>query len=88
VTYEDVVADVEGLSRRLVAFCGLDWEDRCLRFHENPRSVRTLSTVQVRQPLYTTSVARWRRYSAHLRPLLESLGSYDSADSGASLPAS
>ena len=75
VTYEEVVADIEGQSRRLVAFCGLDWEDRCLRFHENPRSVRTLSTVQVRQPLYTTSVARWRRYAAHLRPLVEALGS-------------
>jgi hypothetical protein len=74
VAYEDVVADLESVSRRLVAFCGLEWEDRCLRFHENQRLVQTISRVQVRKPLYTSSVARWRRYAAHLGPLLQALG--------------
>jgi tetratricopeptide (TPR) repeat protein len=74
VVYEDVVADLESESRKIVAFCGIDWEERCLRFHENERMVRTMSRVQVRQPLYTSSVGRWRRYEAHLAPLLRSMG--------------
>ncbi len=73
VAYEEVVADLEGTSRRLVAFCGLEWEDGCLRFHENPRSVRTMSTVQVRQPIYSSSIGKWQRYAAHLRPLLKAI---------------
>ena len=74
VVYEDVVADLETASRRIVAFCGLEWEDRCLRFHENDRKVHTMSRVQVRQPIYKSSVGRWRRYEAHLEPLLRALG--------------
>jgi tetratricopeptide (TPR) repeat protein len=74
VAYEDLVADQEAVSRRLVAFCGLEWDERCLRFPDNPRSVRTASKVQVRRPIYTSSVGRWRRYAAHLRPLREALG--------------
>jgi tetratricopeptide (TPR) repeat protein len=74
VVYEDVVADLETESRRIVAFCGLEWEDRCLRFHENERKVHTMSRVQVRQPIYKSSVGRWRRYEAHLEPLLKALG--------------
>jgi tetratricopeptide (TPR) repeat protein len=74
VAYEDVVADLESISRRLVAFCELEWEDRCVRFHENQRLVQTISRVQVRKPLYTSSVGRWRRYAAHLGPLLQALG--------------
>jgi tetratricopeptide (TPR) repeat protein len=74
VVYEDVVADLETESRRIVAFCGLEWEEPCLRFHENQRLVHTTSRVQVRQPIYTSSVGRWRRYAAHLEPLLQALG--------------
>jgi hypothetical protein len=74
VAYEDLVADVESVSRRLVAFCGLEWDERCVRFHENQRLVQTMSRVQVRQPIYTSSVGRWRRYAAHLQPLLQALG--------------
>jgi hypothetical protein len=65
MAYEDVVADVESASRTLV--------ERCLRFHENPRSVRTMSTVQVRQPIYASSIGRWHRYAVHLGPLLRLL---------------
>jgi tetratricopeptide (TPR) repeat protein len=74
VVYEDVVADLEAESRRIVAFCGLEWEDRCLRFHENDRKVHTMSRVQVRQPIYKSSIGRWRRYEAQLEPLLRALG--------------
>jgi hypothetical protein len=74
VVYEELVADVEGVSRRLVDFCGLPWDDRCLRFYENPRAVRTVSKLQVRRPVYSSSIGRWRRYAAHLGLLREALG--------------
>jgi Flp pilus assembly protein TadD len=73
VVYEDLVADPEAGSRRLIEFCGLEWDERCLKFHENRRPVQTASRLQVRQPLYTTSLGRWRRYEAHLGPLLAAL---------------
>jgi hypothetical protein len=74
VRYEDVVADTEGEARRLLAYCGLEWDERVLLFHQNQRAVGTASASQVRQPIYKTSVARWRRYETHLRPLLDALG--------------
>jgi tetratricopeptide (TPR) repeat protein len=74
VRYEDVVGDLEGQARRLVDFCGLPWDDACLRFHKDRRQVRTASVNQVRQPLYRTSVARWKTYERHLGPLVEALG--------------
>jgi len=73
VRYEALVADQEAVSRVLLDFCGLDWDDRCLDFHRNPRAVQTASTLQVRRPVYRTSVGRWRRYESHLRPLIQSL---------------
>ncbi len=74
VKYEDVVDDLEGQARRLMAHCGLDWDDSCLEFHRAQRPVRTASAAQVRQPLYRTSIGRWRAYGASLEPLLEALG--------------
>ncbi len=74
VDYESLVEDVEGFARRLVAHLGLTWDDACLRFHESRREVRTASFAQVRQPIYKGSVGRWRRFAAHLDPLLEALG--------------
>jgi hypothetical protein len=68
-----VVADLEGEARRLVAFCGLEWNDACLDFHNTRRQVRTASANQVRQPLYRRSVGRWERYAAHLAPLTAAL---------------
>ncbi len=73
VAYEDVVDDLEGQARRLIDFCGLPWDDRCLNFHETSRPIVTASNVQVRQPLYRSSVARWRRFEAYLQPLLAEL---------------
>lgn len=74
VQYEDVVADLETHARRIVAYCGLQWNDACLAFHEAARPVTTASATQVRQPIYRSSVGRWRAYKEQLGPLLEALG--------------
>jgi tetratricopeptide (TPR) repeat protein len=74
VQYEEVVADLEGSARRIVAHCGLEWDARCLDFHKTARPVRTASATQVRQPLYASSVGRWRAYESFLEPLLAELG--------------
>jgi len=71
--YEDLVADQEGETRRLLAFCGLPFEDACLRFHETERTVETASANQVRQKIYRSAAQRWRHYEKHLGPLLEVL---------------
>ncbi len=84
VQYEDVVADLEGQARRIVAHCGLPWDDRCLSFHKTERTVRTASHTQVRQPIYKSSVSRWRAYEEFLGPLLKELGPEASAASSAS----
>ncbi len=73
VDYEETVADLEGVARRLVAWCGLDWEPACLAFHEGKRPVRTASVTQVRQPIYKRSVARWKNYESDLGPLFSRL---------------
>ena len=73
IDYENLVADFEGESRRLIEFLGLDWEPGCLEFYKTDRPVLSASAWQVRQPLYTRSVGRWRRYEQHLGPLLEVL---------------
>ena len=74
VRYEDVVADLEREARRIIAYCGLPWDDRCLSFHETDRPVRTASATQVRQPIYNSAVGRWRVYEQHLGPLIAALG--------------
>jgi hypothetical protein len=74
VQYEDVVADPETNARRIIDFLGLEWDPRCLKFHESDRPVKTASVSQVRKPIYKTSVERGRRYGAALNPLIEALG--------------
>lgn len=69
VRYEDVVADLEGQARRLLAHCELPWQPACLSFERNRAPVATASAVQVRQPLYASAVGRWRRYATELAPL-------------------
>ena len=69
VSYEQLVCDREAETRRLVAFAGLDWDDRCLRPEQNDRSIGTSSAWQARQPVYATSVDRWRRYEPWLGAL-------------------
>lgn len=75
--YEALVARPEQETRRLLAHCGLDWDERCLEFHTNARAVRTASLGQVRQPISRGSVGRWQRYAAQLGPLLNMLGGED-----------
>jgi hypothetical protein len=74
VQYETLVEAFEAEARRIVAYCGLDWDARCLEFHKTERPVITASTAQVRQPLFKTSIGRWRRYEQWLGPLQEALG--------------
>ena len=82
VWYESLVADQRAETRRLLAHCRLPWDDACLHFERNASAVATASAVQVRQPLYATSVGRWRRYEHHLQPLVAEL-----AAAGVQLPA-
>lgn len=71
VPYAELVVDQEGWSRKIIDFIGLEWDSRCLEFHKTARTVLTASNWQVRQRLYTGSVARWKRYDKHIGPLLE-----------------
>jgi tetratricopeptide (TPR) repeat protein len=75
VDYENVVADLEGEVRRLLEFCGLPFEDACLRFHETERAIKTASSQQVRQPIYSGSVNLWRNYEPQLAQLVQILES-------------
>ena len=74
VYYEQLVADPEGELRRLLDYCGLPFEEQCLRFYENRRMVHTISSEQVRRPIYADSVDQWRHYEPWLGPLKEALG--------------
>ena len=74
VIYERMVDDPEAEVRRLLDYCGLPFEAGCLRFHENDRAVRTASSEQVRQPIYTDGVDHWRNYEPWLDPLKATLG--------------
>jgi hypothetical protein len=73
VQYEELVADTEGEARRIIAHCGLEWDARCLAFHQTERPVRTASALQVRRPIYTSSIGRWRPDQDVLQPLLTAL---------------
>ncbi len=74
VTYEHVIADPEAVVRRLLAYCGLPYEEKCLRFYETERAVRTASSEQVRRPLFTDALDHWRNYEPRLEPLKQALG--------------
>ena len=73
IVYEELVDDFETQARRLVDWCGLEWEVACGRFHETARPVRTASVTQVREPLYRRSLARWKHYEASLADLFARL---------------
>jgi tetratricopeptide (TPR) repeat protein len=72
--YESTVANLDGQARALIAHVGLPWNDACLKFNEAKTQVATISTWQVRQPIYSTSVKRWKAYEKHIQPLIEGLG--------------
>jgi tetratricopeptide (TPR) repeat protein len=73
VQYETLVGDLETEAKRIVAYCGLEWDDACLSFHKTKRPVRTASVIQVRQPIYNSSVGRWQPYEKELQPFLRAL---------------
>jgi tetratricopeptide (TPR) repeat protein len=75
VNYEDLVDDLETHARRIIAHCGLDWEEACLSFYKTQRPVRTASSAQVRRPIYRSSIGRWRPYREQLLPLRAALES-------------
>ncbi len=74
VYYEQMIEDTEGEIRRLLAFCGLPFEDACLRFYDTERAVRTASAYQVRKPIFREGLDQWRHYEAWLEPLRSALG--------------
>jgi len=80
VVYEELVANQEEITRKTLDFCGLEWNGQCLNFHRSKRDVNTPSYDQVRKPLYSKSVARWKRYEKYLGPLLNKLGKNNSID--------
>ncbi len=73
ISYEDLIADQAGETRKLLEYCGLEWEDGCLAFHRNPTPTTTASASQVRRPLYDSSVSQWRHYESRLGELRETL---------------
>jgi len=74
VSYEEVVEDLEGNVRRILKFCGLEFEQACLDFHQTERSIHTASSEQVRQPLFREGLLQWRNYEPWLQPLQDALG--------------
>jgi tetratricopeptide (TPR) repeat protein len=74
ISYEKLVENTESEARALINYCGLPWDENCLQFHNHTRSVRTASVTQVRQPIYKSSVQRWRHYEEYIQPLLSALG--------------
>jgi tetratricopeptide (TPR) repeat protein len=80
VQYEELVGNIEEVSRRMVSFCGVPWDPAVLRYYENTRSVQTSSLWQVRQPIYHRAIGRWKHYARHLNPLLRELGSLAPAE--------
>ncbi|MEH6586591.1 MAG: sulfotransferase [Halioglobus sp.] len=82
VQYEDVVADLENQVRRILDHCGLPFEESCVNFHDTDRAVRTASSEQVRQPIYSGSVNTWKRFETQLQPLIDVLAPLLPAESG------
>jgi hypothetical protein len=74
IHYEELVRDLEGEVRRLLDYCALPFEAQCLSFHQTPRTAQTVSSEQVRQPLYRDGIDHWRNFEPWLGPLKQALG--------------
>jgi len=72
--YEKLIENTKEETERLLSFCGLPWENQCLDFYKSKRHVETASSLQVRQPIYKTSVSRWLKFKPYLGPLIDELG--------------
>jgi tetratricopeptide (TPR) repeat protein len=73
INYEDLINDPETQAQKLINYCNLDWENKCLEFYKSERQVKTLSILQVRQPIYKSSVKAWERYEQELQPLFKAI---------------
>ena len=73
IDYEETVADLESVARRLVDWIGLEWHPACLAFHKSDRPVLTASATQIREPIHNRAVARWKNYQSALDPLFQRL---------------
>jgi tetratricopeptide (TPR) repeat protein len=73
IQYEDLIDDFEEITKKMVSFCGLPWDDRCLHFYETERTVQTPSSLQVKSPIYKSSVGAWKKFEKHLGPLKQAL---------------
>jgi tetratricopeptide (TPR) repeat protein len=73
VEYEALVLNQENISKEIIDYLGLDWDETCLDFHKNKRAVKTASNLQVRKPIYKNSISRWKKYESHLGPLISIL---------------
>jgi tetratricopeptide (TPR) repeat protein len=82
VYYEELVNNQEAVTRALLKFCGIEWNDCCLSFYETRRVVRTASSVQVRKPVSKGAIGRWKKYQTHLGPLFKALGLYPADAAG------
>jgi hypothetical protein len=78
--YEDMINDTEKEAKRLTSFIGLDWDPNCLKFYDNDRNVKTASMMQVRKPIYKSSLARWKNFTKHLKPLYNKVKPYREPD--------
>ena len=74
--YEDLTTNQEEETKKLLQYCELDWDDNCLSFHKNKRAVNTASSLQVKRKMYQGSSEAWKKYEAHLKPLIKALDSY------------
>ena len=73
ISYENLIENQEEETKKLIDYCGLEWEEGCLKFYENKRSVNTASSEQVRQPIYKGAMFAWKNYESELGPLIEIL---------------
>lgn len=80
VQYEDIVENIEEKARALIDYLEMEWEDACLEFYKTEKLVYTASATQVRQPIYRSSLNKWKRYQKHLKPLIEAMGEYAPED--------
>ena len=76
ICYEDLTTNQEDETRNLLEYCELDWDEKCLNFHKNKRAVKTASSIQVREKMYQGSSDAWRKYEAHIKPLINGLAPY------------
>lgn len=82
IRYEDLIERQEEITRELLEFLDLPWDEGCLKFHESDRPTITSSAEQVREPIYRTAMARWRNYEKHIGPMRETLGDFAGVDDG------